>query len=173
MSTSLSIGGIRAGFSWTFSKSTSFGSDTSNSGAFSYSNSLTAGTGAGAASKFYADEITIAGGATSNLDLAASLTDIFGNSISFSKIRLLYVEVVASESSTGESVSLGGHATAACASFFGSNSDTIKVKNGGCFQLTCKDASAYAVTATTADIIKIVNNDNSNPVVVRIGIAGE
>lgn len=173
MSTSLVIGGIRAGFSWSFTKSTTFGSDTSNSGAFSYGSSLTSGTGAGTASVFYADEITIAAGATTNLDLAASLTDIFGASISFAKIRLLYIEVLATDASTGTSISVGGHASAACASFFGDSSDKIKVKNGGCFQLSCKDAAGYAVTATTGDIIKIVNDDNSNPVVVRIGIAGE
>jgi len=172
MATSLSISGIKAGFSWGFSKTTNVGSDTSNSGSFGYSASLSQGTGANAANKFYADEITIAGGASVDLDLAGVLVDVFSATTTFTKIRLIYIEVVVSDASTGDSISVGG-STAAFSSFLGDATDKIKIKNGGCFQLACKDAAAYAVTATTGDILKIINLDSTLPVVVRIGLAGE
>lgn len=173
MATTFSVTGIKAGFAWGAAKTTNVGADTSNSGSFVYSNSLTAGTGAEKVNMFYVDEIPIAAGATVNLDVSGALTDVFAASVTFTKIRLLYVELLSTETSTGESISVGGHASAACASFFGDVSDKIKVRLGGCLQLTCKDATAYAVTATTGDMLKITNNDAVNPVIVRIGLAGE
>lgn len=174
MATSLAISGIRAGFSWSAAKTTNFGSDTTNSGGFNYGTSFSSGTGAGKSSVFYVDEISIAAGATVNLDLAGVQVDVFGATVAFTKIRLLYVELLSVDvTSTGESISVGGHASAACASFFGDATDKIKVRLGGCFQLNCIDATAYVVTATTGDLIKITNNDGANPVIVRIGLAGE
>lgn len=173
MSTSLAISGIRAGFSWSAAKTTSFGSDTTNSGGFNFSSSLTSGTGEGKASVFYVDEVPIAAGATVNIDLAGVYTDVFGGTVAFTKLRLLYVELLSTEVSTGASISVGGHASAACASFFGDVTDKIKVRLGGCLQLSCVDATAYVVTATTGDLIKITNEDSANPVIVRIGLAGE
>lgn len=173
MATSLSISGIRAGFSWSAAKTTSFGSDTTNSGGFNFSSSLTSGTGEGKASIFYVDELSLAAGATINVDLAGVNIDVFGGTVAFTKVRLLYVEVLSTEASTGESISIGGHASAAFASFFGDVSDKIKVRLGGCLQLSCVDATAYPVTATTGDLIKITNNDSANPVIVRFGLAGE
>lgn len=173
MSTSLAISGIRAGFGWSAAQSTTVGADTTNSGSFSFTSSLASGTGEGKASVFYVDEITIAAGATLNLDLSDSLTDVFGASIAFTKLRLIYIELLSTTGSTGSSITVGGHASAACSSFFGDVTDKIKIRLGGCLQLACRDTVAYAVTATTADILKIVNDDGSNPVIVRIGLAGQ
>lgn len=173
MSTSLAISGIRAGFGWSAAQSTTVGADTTNSGSFNFTSSLANGTGEGKCSVFYVDEITIAAGATVNLDLAGSLTDVFGASIAFTKVRLIYIELTSSTGSTGSSISVGGHASAAFSSFFGDATDKIKIRLGGCMQLSCVDSTAYPVTATTADTLKIVNNDGSNPVIVRVGFAGE
>lgn len=170
----LSVAGIKAGFSWNFEQTTAFGSNTANAGSFSYSSSLANGTGAGKATVFYASEFDLAASANLAIDLAAGVTDVFGDSISFTKIRYIYIEVVADAANVkvGSSITVGGHA-AAVASFFGSATDTIKVRNGGCFQLSCTDATGYAVTGTTADTIKILNNDAVNALTVRIGIVGE
>lgn len=172
MATSLSISGIKAGFSWGFTKTTNVGSDTSNSGSFSYSQNLNQGTGANNANKFFVDEITLAGGASTDLDLAGVLVDIFSTATTFTKIRLIYIEVVTSDASTGEAITVGG-STTAFSSFLGDVTDKVKVRNGGCFQLSCSDATAYAVTASTGDILKIINLDSTLPVIVRVGLAGE
>lgn len=172
MATSLSISGIKAGFSWGFSKPTNVGSDTSNSGSFSYSAGFAQGTGANNANKFYADEITVAGGASVDLDLAGVLVDVFSTATTFTKIRLIYIEVVNSDASTGEAITIGG-STSAFSSFLGDVTDKIKIRNGGCFQLSCSDATAYAVTASTGDILKIINLDSTLPVVIRVGLVGE
>jgi hypothetical protein len=172
MATTVSLSGIRSGFSWSISKSTSFGTDTSNAGAFAFNTSLANGTGASSVNKFHADEITIAAGASTNIDLAGVLSDIFGATLTFSKVRLLYIEVYNSETSTGSAISVGGD-TNGFSSFFGDVTDKIKIRNGGCLQLVAVDATAYGVTASTGDILKITNLDSENPVVVRLAIAGE
>lgn len=171
---SLNVSGIKSGFTWDFQRTTAFGSSTSNAGNFNYSTSLTNGTGAGKCSIFYADEFDIAASGTANIDLAAGVTDVFGNSVSFTKIRLIYIQVVTDTDlvKVGTSVLVGGHASAVT-SFFGDASDKIRIRNGGCFQLSAIDATGYAVTATTADMIKIANEDSSAAVTVRIGVVGE
>lgn len=173
MATSLAISGIRAGFGWSAAQTTTVGADTTNSGSFNFSSSLANGTGEGKCSVFYVDEISIAAGATANLDLSGALTDVFGASIAFTKIRLMYIELISSTLSTGSSIYVGGHATAAFSSFFGDATDKIRIRLGGCMQLSCSDSTGYPVTLTTADMLKIQNNDGSNPVIVRVGFAGE
>lgn len=176
MATTLSVSGIKAGFSWDLQKTNNFGSNTSNSGSFSYASTLANGTGVDKANAFYATQETIAASGTLNLDLSNSSTfDPLSTAVAFTKIKLIYIEVVADPDAVavGSGITVGGHATAAMSTFFGSDTDKIKIKQGGCFQLSCNTAAGYAVTATTADIIKIVNDDSAASVIVRIGIVGE
>lgn len=170
---SLNVSGIKSGFTWDFQRTTAFGSSTSNSGSFNYSTSLLAGAGAGKAALFYANEFDLAASGSLDIDLAAGVNDVFGNSISFTKIRLLYIQVVTDAEAVkiGTSILVGGHA-AAVVSFLGAATDKIRIRNGGCFQL-CANDIGYTVTATTADFIKIVNEDAVNALTVRIGVVGE
>lgn len=176
MATTLSVSGIKSGFSWDLQKTNTFGANTSNSGSFSYSSSLATGTGVDKANLFYATQATLAASGVLDLDLSNSSTlDPLSTAVAFTKVKLIYIEVVTDPDAVavGSGITVGGHASAAMSTFFGDSTDKIKIKQGGCFQLTCNTAAGYAVTATTADIIKIVNDDSSAGVIVRIGIVGE
>lgn len=111
------------------------------------------GTGAGKASKSFFGSRTISASATDGLDLAGVLTDALGNALTFTKIKMIAVKAAADN--TGN-ITLGG-GTAACNTFFADASDAIVIKPGGVFVIAADDANGYAVTATTADMINIIN----------------
>ena len=175
MALSLSIPSILARVQWVFTNTGTSG-DTSTASSFSYTKSLTSGTSASQADRFYAISSTLAGGATSNVDLAGSLVDVFGNTITFARIKVIYVELTADTTSTG--LSVGGHATAALANWITStdslanDAPAVKIRNGGCFLLACTDATGYAVTATTADILKLTNLDGTNTATYKLALVG-
>ena len=67
---------------------------------------------------------------------------------------------------------MGGHATAAFASLFGDSSDKLVVRPGGFIHAFAPDATAYAVTATTADLLTIANSAGGTSVTYDIVIIG-
>lgn len=175
MATTLTVSGVRAGFSWDMQKTTDFGANTVNSGSFAYASSFVNGTGANSANQFYVTQFTLAGGATQSIDLSNTATlDPLAAAVAFTKIKLLYIEVVEDPDAvaTGTGITVGGD-TNAVSSIFGDASDKIKVQQGGCFQLSTPSSAGYAVTSSTADTIKIVNDDSTNAVIVRVGVVGE
>jgi hypothetical protein len=132
---------------------------------------LTDGTGANQAKSLFSDTRTLAASATENLDLVAVLIDAFGSAITFTKIKALIIK--ASAANTNDVV-VGGHATAACFSFFNAATDKVRVKPGGMMVLVAPDAAGYAVTATTADMLTITNSGAGTGVtydVIIIGVA--
>jgi hypothetical protein len=108
------------------------------------------GTGTGQVDAVYAKRITIAdSGTPTDLDLAGSLTDPFGDVVTFAEILLLFVRF---NGSTGV-LSVGGDA-AAIATLTGNVNDVIGVTAGGHICLYSPTATGYAVTATTADVLQ-------------------
>src|SRR5262249_2010652 len=65
-----------------------------------------------------------------------------------------------------------GNGTNPFINWVGSGAHTVQVRNGGVLFLSAPDATAYAVTAATGDILKILNNDGSTTANVNICIAG-
>lgn len=177
MATSLTLSQISAAINYSFTNTTTFGISSSNSGAFSYSGSTTNGTGASAARYMYAATLTISASSSTNLDLAGTLTDLWGNTITFTKVKVIYVKNTTTTAAT--SIRVGGATSAGFANWIGSagtfNTDApyVSVRNGGAFLLACTDATGYAVTATTADILKITNDDSGASATVDVFIAGE
>lgn len=176
MATTLAINTLRAAIGWNYSNSTSFGADTNNQGGITYTKTLTNGSGAGNAQKIYVAAGTIAGAGTLNLDLAASLVDVFGNSITFANIKVLYVELTTATTAT--SIKVGGADSAPFVNWIVSDGTItdeepgVIVRNGGMFMLACTDATGYAVTATTGDILKLTNLDASNTATYRVCLIG-
>jgi hypothetical protein len=130
---------------------------------------LTNGTGANQINQLFADTRTLAASATENIDLAGGLTDPFGTAITFTKIKAL---IIRAKSTNTNDVVVGGHATAACASFFGDATDKVKVKPGGVVAFVAPDANGYAVTATTADLLTIANSAAGTGVTYDIFLLG-
>ncbi len=128
-------------------------SSASASGAFSKIMQLLDGTGAGKASKSFFGSRTISASATDGLDLAGVLTDALGAALTFTKIKMIAIK--AASTNTGN-LTLGG-GTAACNTMFGASTDKVVIKPGGLFVIAAEDANGYAVTATTADMINVVN----------------
>lgn len=128
---------------------------------------LVTGTATGQADLVFSDRRTLAASATENLDLAAALTDAFGASLTFVEVVALYIKAA---SGNTNDVIVGGHASAAFASFLGDATDTIKVRPGGALLLTCD--AGYAVTATTADMLKITNSGGTTGVTYDVIIVG-
>lgn len=130
---------------------------------------FTDGTGANQAKEVFTDTRTLSASATEDLDLAGGLTDVFGNTLTFTKIKAL---IVVADSGNTNDVLVGGAASAAIASIFGDLTDVVKVKPGGMLALVAPDATGYAITATTADLLKMANSAGGTGVTYTIVIVG-
>lgn len=121
--------------------------------------------------------VSIAGGATNNFDLASSLTNVVGDaSATLTGIKHILIELisVAQDATNGTActgITIGNHATAAWAAPFGATG-TYAIKNGGYWAHEEPTAGGVVVTQTTADLIKIVNNDGAVAAYVRISVFG-
>lgn len=170
MATSLAINSTKALVSWQFDNALTGSITTTNLSNWTYSKTLTAGTGgAGTSDLLYAIQTTIAGAGTLNLDLAGTLTDFFGNTITMARVKIMMFHLTTD--TTASSILIGNHASALI-NWVGAAAHTVRVRNGGCLYLACTDATAYAVTATTADAIKILNEDATNTATLQIAIVG-
>lgn len=130
---------------------------------------LSDGTGADQAKELWTDTRTLTASSSENLDLAGVLTDVFGNTLTFTKIKAL---IVKADAANTNDVVVGGHATAACASFFNDATDKVKVKPGGLVAFVAPDANGYAVTATTADLLTVANSAGGTSVTYTIIVIG-
>lgn len=115
---------------------------------------LTNGAGLNQASEVFFDERTLAGGATENLDLAGVLVDALGNVLSLTKVKAL---VFFNLSTSLDKITIGNHATAAFLGPFGAAAHTVDVPIGGLAVFVAPTAAGWAVTAGTADMIKVLN----------------
>jgi hypothetical protein len=131
--------------------------------------SWSSGTGANQADMLWHDQRTLGASATENLDLAASLTNAFGDTQTFARVKLL---LVAAASGNTNNVLVGGDATSTFLTWVVAENDAVVVRPGGLFLLTAPDATAYAVTATTGDLLMITNSAGSTSVTYDIVIIG-
>lgn len=174
MATTLTSG-CSASIRWSYTSSLAWGGPSDSAG-YSYSNSMANGTGAAQADLVYILDTTLAAGATLNVDLAGTVTNVFGTTLTFARVKVIYLELL--DDTTASSVLLGGHATAALANWI-TSADTldndqpkVRVRNGGVFLLSAPDATAYVVTATTEDLLTLTNADGSNIATYRLVIIG-
>jgi hypothetical protein len=114
---------------------------------------LAFGTAANQANEMYDAYRTLSASATEDVDLSGSLTNAFGESIVFTAVKGIYIE----NTSAVDVLSVGGSGSNALASLFGATNDIIKIRPGGMFLICAPDATGYAVTASTADLLHIAN----------------
>ncbi len=125
------------------------------------------GTGATQVNQIYTKADTITGSARNTYDLAGSLEDAYGDTITFTRVKLI---VVHDTSTLAARLRIGGGSDGAGTNAFdtwvtGNTPDGAEgpiVRQGGLFALYTPDATAYAVTATTADILAIEELDGNN-----------
>lgn len=118
--------------------------------------SLANGNLANQANQVFSDQRTLTGSTSEELDLAGSLLDAFGNTITFTKIKAIIISAAAAN---GGDIEVGGSATNGFNDWVGAVGDLVKVKPGGAFAIIAPDLNGYAVTAATADLLKINNAD--------------
>lgn len=116
---------------------------------------LSDGTGAGAADLTFGDRRTVTDGATEDLDLAGVLTDAFGDTITAVRVKAIMIKASAANTTN---LTVGADATAPWIGLLNA-AGTITLRPGASFLASAgeDDATGMAVTATTADIIQVVN----------------
>ena len=131
---------------------------------------LTNGTGASKACILWSDTRTLAASATEDLDLASGLTDAFGATIVFTKVKAILVTAAAANTNL---VVVSCPAANGFVTPFNAASDAIKIYPGGAFMLVNPTTTGYAVTASTGDLLTITNSAGSTGVTYDIVIIGE
>jgi hypothetical protein len=122
---------------------------------FQVTGSFTNGTGAAQANQQWSDQRTIVTGADDDLDLAGSLVDAFGVTITFTRIKTLIIRNL----SATAILSVGGGSAAVTSLFVGAG-DALVIPANGYVALGTTSGDGYAVTATTADILRISHSGN-------------
>lgn len=127
------------------------------------------GDGAGEADTIWSDERTLAASGTEDLDLAGSLTDPFGATITLATVKGL---IIAADSGNTNNVVLGGASSNGWVTWVGAATDKVVVRPGGLLALFAPDATAYAVTADTADLLHVANSGSGTSVKYQIIVIG-
>ena len=172
MATSLSVNAIQTSIAWSFSQTNALGGNTVDTGSQTFRNSdtLTNGTGANQANKIYFAKRTLAGGANETLDLAASLLDAFGNTITFSAIKGFQINLLTE--TTASSILVGNTGANGWVGWCNATTDAVKIKNGYSFALFGTDAGGMTVTGGTGDLLKVTNQDGVNTATYSIVLYG-
>ena len=115
------------------------------------------GTAANQADLVFSDQRTLALSTSENLDLAGSLSSVYGATLTFVKVKMIYVKA---KSDNGGNIIVGGAAANAFVGPFANSSDKVEIPAGGLFMVS--DATTgWTVTAATGDILKIENDDGA------------
>lgn len=137
----------------------------------SFALTLANGTAAGQADRCFSDTRTIVASGTDDLDLAGTLTDAFGATVTFAKVKVIMVVAAAGNTNN---VVIGGAAANQFATWAGAGTHTVTVRPGGTFLLSVgsADLNAYAVTAGTGDVLRIANSGGTTSVAYDIVVVG-
>jgi hypothetical protein len=130
---------------------------------------LATGTAANQADKYWSDQRTIAASSNDDLDLAGSLTELITGTLTF--VRVKGIIVYASTANTNN-VIIGGSASNPLINWVTGTNPAVVVRPGGLFCLIAPDATGYAVTAGTGDILRLSNSGAGTTVTYDIHLIG-
>jgi hypothetical protein len=131
------------------------------------SHEFTNGTGNNQANTIWSDERTLANGGTDSLDLAGGLTDVFGSTLTFTKIKAILIDIDAPDGT--KALRVGPRSVAnAFTGPWGDASDFITVTRT---YYQVEPYSGWTVTAGTGDLL-VVNNNSGVSVTYRIVLLG-
>jgi hypothetical protein len=128
------------------------------------------GTGANAADRMFSDTRTLGPSAGEDLDLAGSLVDAFGATMTFARIKLLWI-YADSANNAANPVQLTRPAANGVPLFLAAG-DGISLNPGAGFLWFDPTATGVAVTATTADLLHVTNGAGTNSVNYDVLIIG-
>lgn len=127
---------------------------------------LSNGTGSGQASQQWHDQRTIAPSGTDSIDLAGSLTNAFGVTLTFTKIKAMLVRASAANTNNVQVTRPASNGFV----WFLAAGDGFNLQPGA--RMLWFDPVGVAVTAGTGDILAIVNSGAGTSVTYDIWIAG-
>ena len=122
------------------------------------------------ADQVFADNRTLSASTSEDLDLAGSLTNALGDTITFASIKAI---IIKAGDANGGNMTIGGAASNAFEAWTMAAGDGVLLRPGGTFVLIAPTASDYAVTATTADLLKIANLDGAAAATYDIYLIGK
>jgi hypothetical protein len=132
--------------------------------------SLDNGTGSGQADKVWADTRTLTASATEDIDLAgAAILDAFGVAAVFARVKALFIQ--ANPANTNN-VLVGGVTNGWATLISPAATGVVTVRPGGGFAAWSGDATAFAVTAGTGDLLHIANSAGGTSVTYDIVVIG-
>lgn len=139
--------------------------------ALAYSRQIpfTQGAGLNQADRIWHDTRTLTAAATENLDLAGILADPWGVAITFARVKGILVVAAAGNTNN---VVVGNSGANAFLGPFGAAAHTVSVRPGGVWLHLAPDATAYAVTAGTGDILTVTNSAAGTPVTYDVVVIG-
>jgi hypothetical protein len=106
------------------------------------------GAGASAMNAVYARERTLSG-AAEDLDLAGGLTDQYGGTITFVRVKSIYIK------NTGNAnIVVGGDGSSPWATLLNSTG-TLTLPPGAFFSAGTQDATGWTVTASSGDLLQV------------------
>lgn len=111
---------------------------------------LLSGVAANQADRIYSESAKSISG-NYDLDLSGTLVDAFGAACVFARVKAVIVVAAAANSAN---VLVGGIGATGFFGPFGANTDKLTVRPGGVAFLFAPDATAWPVTAATADILR-------------------
>lgn len=111
---------------------------------------LASGTGANQCDKMFSESAKSISG-NYDVDLAGVLLDIFGAAITFARVKVL---VITTDAGNAGNLIIGNGGVNSFLGPFGAAAHTINVRPGGACVLFAPDATGYAVTAATGDILR-------------------
>lgn len=131
---------------------------------------LASGTAAGQADVLYSDTGTIAASSNTDIDLSGALANAIGGTSVFARVKGLYV---AASAANTNNVIVGAAAANAWATLLGAT-HTITLRPGAWVLLGSgsADATCYAVTAGTGDLLRIANSGAGTSVTYDIVVIG-
>lgn len=134
-----------------------------------WSTHLDSGTAAGQADRAFHDTRTITASSSEDLDLAAVLADVFGATITFARVKAVFISAAVGNANNV----VVGAGTNPWATFLNSTG-TITLRPGETFGFFANvaDATGHTVTAATGDILKVANSGAGTSVTYDIVIVG-
>lgn len=156
----------RGGFDTRYTKAADLG-EVAQETPFSGANSMPTGTTSGKADLLFSDTRTLAASTAEALDLAGGLTDVFGNTLTFVKIKAIYISAA---TGNGGNIAVGGSASNAFVGPFANTSDIMNIAAGAYIEIV--NPTGWAVTASTGDLLQIENDDSGAGATYTVQIIG-
>lgn len=127
------------------------------------------GVGAGAVNLLFHDQRTLAASGTENLDLAATLADKFGQTLTFARIKaVLFVAAAANTNN----VNVTQPAANGVPGMFLAAGDGVAIHPSGMFLWVAPSAAGAVVTPATGDLLTVTNSAAGTSVTYDVLILG-